>query len=97
MTDRLTDQFFIHKIFESSGVDYYPNDLKDILRNIIEELCLSHKHLMPKLRLEHIDRAIFKYRQVKDKKIIRNTKQYIKACILSAIYELGLEELMPID
>jgi nucleoside-triphosphatase THEP1 len=68
-----------------------------VFRNIIEELCHSHKHLMPKLHLNHIDRVIFKYRQAKEKTVIRNTKQYLKACIVSAIYEFPLEELEPIN
>lgn len=97
MTDRLTDQAFVQKIYESSGVQYYHDDLRNILKNIIEELCYSHQHLMPKLRLNHIDRALFKYTQAKDKTVIRNTKQYLKACIVSAVYEFPLEELEPIE
>ena len=93
MTDRLTDTAFIQNIYENSGVYYYKDDLKGVLENIIKELCHSHTHLMIKLRLNHIDRAIFKYSQAKEKKTIHNTKEYLKACIVSAVYESPLEEL----
>ena len=72
---------------------YFNDDLKDILECIIRELYYSKKHLILKLRLKHIDRAIYKFRQAKEKTLIHNTKQYFKACILSAILETGLDEL----
>jgi hypothetical protein len=97
MTDRLTDEFFIRNIFESSGISYFNNDLRNLLEDIIKELCYSNQELMLKLRLNHIDRAIFKYRQAKETRCIRNTKQYFKACIISAVQETGLDELEPIE
>jgi hypothetical protein len=45
---------------------------------------------MQKLRLNHIGRAIFKYRQAKETRCIRNTKQYFKTCIIRAVQETGL-------
>ena len=97
MTDRLTDLSFFEKTYESSGIQYYNDDLKGVLKNIIKELYLSHKHLLPKLRIHHIDWAIFKYNQAKEKRIIHNTKQYLKACIVSAVYESSLDQMEPID
>ena len=94
MTDRLTDRYYIKNIYERSGVDYYFNDeFKELLKEIIEELYYYNQSLALKLRLNHIDRAIYKYRQAKENTLIRNTKQYFKACIISAIQESCLEEL----
>ena len=97
MTGRLTDESFIKSIYISSGVKYFNDDLRYFLEDVIEELCCSNQELMSKLRLNHIDRAIFKYRQAKEKRRIHNTKQYFKACIISALLETGLDELEPID
>lgn len=97
MMDRQTDQSFIQNICENSGIYYYNDNLKGALENIIKELCCSHKHLMSKLRIHHIDRAVFKYNQAKEKRTIHNTKQYLKACIVSAVYESSMDEMEPID
>ena len=97
MTDRLADKLLIQKIYENSGVGYFNDDVRFILEEIIKELYYSNQALMFKLRLNHIDRAVFKYREAKRKKYIYNTKQYFKACIVSAIRETGLDDLELID
>lgn len=97
MTDRLTDKSLIEKIYEISGVGYFNDDLKCILEYVIKELYYSNRDLILKLRLNHIDRAVNKFRQAKEKRPIHNTKQYFKACILSAILETGLDELEDVD
>jgi hypothetical protein len=97
ITDRLTDEFFIKNIYKSSGVSYFNNDLRGFLENAIKELCYSNRELMLKLRLNHIDRAIFKYKQAKETRCIRNSKQYFKACIVSAVQETCLDELESIE
>ncbi|NSW92259.1 MAG: hypothetical protein HPY74_16575 [Firmicutes bacterium] len=91
------DKYFIKKIYEVFGVNYFEDDLRDILEYIIKELYYSNRELILKLRLKHIDRAIFKYRQAKEKRRIWNTKQYFKASILRAVQETGLDELEPLD
>ena len=93
MDDRQTDMTFFSSICDLSGVDYFSNDIRELLLVVIKELCDAHTELMLNLRIEHIDRAIAKYVQAKKKQKIWNTKQYFKACILSAIRELGLEEI----
>ncbi len=90
-------QSLIEKIYEESGVIYFNDDLRDILECIIRELYYSNQHLILKLRLNHIDRAVYKFRKAKEKRLIHNTKQYFKACILSAILETGLDELESVD
>ena len=93
MDDRQTDMTFFTSVCNSSGVDHFSNDIRELLLVVIKEICDAHAELMQNLRIEHIDRAITKYAQAKKKQQIWNTKQYFKACILSAIRELGLEEI----
>lgn len=93
MTDRPTDILLIEKLYEVCGVNYFYDDLRPILQDVIKELYFSNRGLALKLRLEHIDRAIFKYRQSTEKRQIWNTKQYFKACIKSAILEISLDQL----
>ena len=93
MVDRQTDMTFVNTIYEASGVDYFCNDIRELLLVVIKELCETQTEMMLQLRVEHLDRAIAKYTQAKKRQRIWNTKQYFKACILSAIRELGLEEI----
>ncbi len=87
MTDRLTD------IYQLSGVNYYNDELRSLIIDVINDLYYSNCKSICRLRINHIDRAVFKYRQAKGKRRIWNTKQYFKACILSAINESGIDEL----
>lgn len=97
MTNKTASQLIIDKLFDASGVAYFDNDLRPILEDVIKELFCSHGELVFRLRLNHIDRALFKFRQAKEKRHIRNTRQYFKACIISAIQETALDDLEPID
>lgn len=92
-----TDQSLIEKLFEVSGVIYFNDDLRCILESVIKELYYSNREQILKLRTNHIDRAIWKFTQAKETRPIHNTKQYFKACILSAIEETGLDELFATD
>jgi hypothetical protein len=95
LTNIPASQFIIDKIYDASGVDYFNNDFRPILQDVINELYYSHGELIFQLRLNHIDRAIFKFRQAKQNNFIHNTKQYFKACIVSAIRETALDNLEP--
>ena len=97
MTDRLTDISIINEIYQVSGVEYFNDSIKSILQEVIKDIYYSHSALVFKLRLKHLDRAIYKYRNAKEKTYIFNTRQYLKACIVSAILETDLEELEPIE
>lgn len=88
---------FIEKIYSLAGVDYFNDDLRPIIKDVIKELYYSDTELVFRLRLNHIDRALFKFRQAKEKNRIYNTKQYFKACIKSAIQETALDNLEPIQ
>lgn len=96
MTDRQTD-YNIQKIYEISEIKYFDDSLRYIIEDAIKELHSSHPAMLLKLRINHLDRAILKYRQAKEKTCIYNTKQYFKACIRSAIIESGLDDLAPLE
>ena len=93
MTDRPTDEYLINKLYDVSGVYYYFDHFQDILKCVIKELYYYDCDTILKLRSKHIDRAIYKFTVAKEKRPIHNTKQYFKACLLSAISEMGLDEL----
>jgi hypothetical protein len=97
MLDIPTDQSLIEKLYEVSGVIYFNDEFRFILESVIRELYYSNQEQILKLRTNHIDRAINKFSQAKERRPIRNTKQYFKACILSAILETGLDELYITD
>jgi hypothetical protein len=89
----LIDKELIEKIYNESGVHYFNDELRPLLKIAIKELYYSQKQLMMKLRLHHIDRAVFKFRTANESTTIKNTKQYFKACITSAIIEVPFDEL----
>lgn len=95
--DKLPAQLLYKKVCETSGVLYFDNDLRPFLEEVLKELCSSNSHLASQIRINHFDRAIFKFRQAKEKTFIRNTKQYFKACIVSAILETAFDELEPTE
>ncbi len=58
---------FIEKIYSLASVDYFNDDLRTIIKDVINELYYSDTELVFRLRLNHIDRALFKFRQAKEK------------------------------
>lgn len=97
MSNKSVNQLTIERIYKISGVTYFNDDLRTVIEDVIKELYYSHGELVLRLRLNHIDRAIFKFRQAKERNYIRNTKQYFKACIVSAIQETALDDLEPLE
>lgn len=87
----------INKIYEVSGVTYFNNDLRYVIEDVIRDLFYTHQELILQLQLNHIDRALYKFRQAKANTHIRNTRQYFKACILSAIKETPLDDLDTVE
>jgi hypothetical protein len=85
------------RIFYSSGIRYFDSDMKTFLEEILRELYYSSPELASKVRLKHIDRAIFKFRKAKERTCICNTKQYFKACVASAISEIAFDDLEPVE
>jgi hypothetical protein len=96
-TDKQTDLQDIENIFKTSMVDNFDDSIRDFLKSVIKDIYYSQKALSFKLRLNHIDRAIFKFNQAKSKKHIYNTKSYFTSCLISAIHETGFEEIEFID
>lgn len=87
----MCDKHYIEMVYEQSGVNYFYDDLQLLLKELIKELYFFNPTLAFRLRLAHIDRALFKFRQASKSKTIRNTRQYLKACIKSAIFETAFE------
>lgn len=84
MTDRLTD------FFQKLGVYLFNDDLRPLIEDTIRDFYNSGDDDIDLLQLCHIDRAIFKFREASEKRVIFNTKNYFKACLKSAIKETGI-------
>jgi hypothetical protein len=97
LIDKFAEQSFFENICYSSGVRLFDSNLRPLLEEILKELCRSNIELVSRIRVNHFDRAIFKFRQAKEKTCIRNTKQYFKACIISAVNETAFDALEPIE
>lgn len=86
MTDRLT------ALYEKCEVHRYYEEVKYLVMDAIRELYRSNPEVISRLRSDHIDRAIYKYRHASQNRVIHNTLQYFKACIMSSMREYGIDE-----
>lgn len=86
------DENILNEILEQSGVNNYYDNLKFVIKNAITDLYITNWPLLRLIRIEHIDRAVFKYKESSSNKRIWNTKNYFKACLVSAVEEYGLDE-----
>ena len=94
-TDEQTNEA-IQKVIEQSQVDLYEDESnKDTIKEIIADTYkdTSTRAIITKLKIEHIDMAIDRYRKAQEEKDIKNPKLYFKKCLLSAIQESGLKGL----
>jgi Zn/Cd-binding protein ZinT len=82
----------IEDIYYQSGLRYFNNNVKFLIQNVLLELYDSDYPLLSNIKLKHVDRAVFKYKQAADNKKIYNTKNYFKACLKSSLEELGIDE-----
>jgi len=85
------DRLQVENIYTKSNVNIYHKPVKILIKDIIRELYISGKFEILELEMHHLDRAIWKFRKAFSEKEIKNTKQYFKACIVSAINEAELE------
>jgi len=85
MTDGLT------ALYEQCNVFLFNDDVRGLVMDAITELHHSNAESISRLHAIHIDRAIYKYHQASEKRIIWNTLQYFKACIMSALKEYGID------
>ena len=89
MTDRRTDGLVL--LYAQCRVHCYDEGIRDFIMDAVKDLYRSDRTLLSRLQTEHIDRAIYKYRTAGEKRLIRNTLQYFKACIVSAIKEYDMD------
>jgi hypothetical protein len=91
ITDELTN------IFNQSKVDIYEDEsLRANIKESIKELYLdtASRETVKKIDLYNIDEAISRYREAQEQKAIKNPKLYFKKCLLSAIEEGGLTNIV---
>jgi hypothetical protein len=90
-TDGLTD------LFQKAKVDLFEDEpLKETLKETITELHQDRRttETVKKIDIFHIDTAIAKFREAQQEKEIKNPKLYFKRCLLSAIEEGGLRNIV---
>lgn len=90
-TDGLTD------LFQKAKIELFENEpLKETLKETITELHQDNrtKETVKKIDIFHIDQAIAKFREAQEEKQIKNPKLYFKRCLLSAIEEGGLRNIV---
>lgn len=85
MTDGLT------VLYEKCEVHRYFEEVRHLVADAIRELYRFNPELVSNLRVEHIDRAIYKYLQASRKRVINNSLQYFKACIMSSLREYDID------
>jgi hypothetical protein len=84
------DNINIEDIYNQAGVMYYDNDVEIFIKKIIFEIYQSNWQQLKNIQIYHIDHAISKFKEIREKKKIYNTKNYFKACLKSAIEELDI-------
>lgn len=80
-------------LFVQAHIENFQSEqLKDNIRNAITAAYNNPetKAIIKHIQLEHIDRALAKFREAQEEKDIKNPKQYFLKCLLSAIEEYGL-------
>lgn len=90
-TDGLTD------LFQKAKIDLFEDEpLKETLKETITELHTDRRttETVKKIDIFHIDTAIAKFREAQEQKEIKNPKLYFKRCLLSAIEEGGLRNII---
>ncbi|EKD99352.1 MAG: hypothetical protein ACD_22C00284G0002 [uncultured bacterium] len=101
--NQLVSQLHIEKsdeltnLFSKAKVDLYESeDLKVTLKETITELHQDQrtKEVVQRIDIFHVDEAIAKFRQAQEQKEIKNPKLYFKRCLLSAIEEGGLRQIV---
>ncbi|HEY9758748.1 MAG TPA: replication initiator protein A [Oculatellaceae cyanobacterium] len=91
-TDRLTDELTL--LYQKAQIELFQDEgLREILRDTIKALYIEQPSKIAKLDLSHIDEALARFRTAQEEKHITNKIGYFKQCLLSAIKELGLQNL----
>jgi hypothetical protein len=83
----------IEDIYNQANIECYDIKLQNFIKDIISILYDSGWDPLTNIQIEHIDRAIFKYKEAKKTRKIYNTKNYFISCLRSAINETELDSL----
>lgn len=89
--DGQTDE--VHTLFEQAQVELFENEeLKEHIKEAITQAYTqaATRNIIQRIRLEHIDRALAKFREAQEQQNIKNPKLYFFKCLISAITEHGL-------
>lgn len=92
--EKLTNELTV--IFKQAQIELYDDiAFKQVLEDVVKDALTSPEtsHIIKKLKLEHIDKAVYKYREALENKTIKNPKLYFSKCLISAIREEGLNGL----
>ena len=81
----------LEEIFQQAGINYFNEDLKQLLKNAIFDLYKINPTCLKSICIEHLDRAILKYKEACEKQKIYNTRNYFRACLKSSIEELEID------
>jgi hypothetical protein len=79
-------------IFEQANVDCFDDDYRQLVKNAISDLYSINPGFLKSISIYHLDRAIFKYKESSEKRIIYNTRSYFMACLKSALVELEIDQ-----
>lgn len=82
----------LENIISISEVNIFDDSIRFLIEDVLHDLYNSNWPLLYCIRLKHLDRAVSKYLEASKAKKIFHTKNYFKACIKSAVVELGIDE-----
>lgn len=85
------DNTELKSIFHQAGIRYFNDNIKQMLKNAISDLYNLNPYFVKFICIEHLDRAIFKYREACKNQKIYNTRNYFTACLKSSIEELEID------
>lgn len=91
-TDGQTDE--LHTLFSQAQIEIFESE--ELRENIKETITQAYSKpetqaIIKRVRLEHLDIALAKFREANEEKTIKNPKQYFAKCLISAIAEYGLK------
>jgi len=73
--------------FKKLNIYLFHDNFRPLIEETIKDLYYSNDEVIYLLKLSHIDRALFKFREAEEKQVIHHTKNYFRACLKSAVIE----------
>ena len=83
--------FELEQVYKKANIECFDDKLKYFIKETISTLYYSNWKPLENIQIEHIDRAIFKYKEASKNKKIYNTKNYFIACLKSAVHEMEID------